>query len=393
MDMASVFERAAAQIDPSSPENAAFNDPSLWCDANIVYREGEGLVEYQRQIMRNVAEHGREAVRGPHGLGKTTTAAHLILWFADTREKAAIDWKVVVTASVYRQLEKYLWPEVHKWARRMMVPYTDNQLFQLKLKLATGEAFAVASDQHEAIEGAHADHILYVYDEAKAIPPSTYDATEGAFSGADATESQKAYAIAISTPGESNGRFFEIHQRRPGYEDWHVTHVTLEEAIEAGRISRDWAEQRKKQWGENSSVYQNRVLGEFAADDADGVIPSLAWVEAAQLRWLALHDQEEWHKPNLTCVSADVARQGADKTVIVRRYEGYVERLESHFQEDTVTTKGRVARQLLGPRAHTYAVVDVIGIGAGVVDQLRSEGYETLAFNGSEGTPLTDSSG
>jgi hypothetical protein len=64
-----------------------------------------------------------------------------------------------------------------------------------------------------------------------------------------------------------------VHKRAPGLEDWHVRHVTLEEAVAAGRISPDWAEQRARQWGRDSALYANRVLGEFHASDEDSVIP------------------------------------------------------------------------------------------------------------------------
>lgn len=386
--------RAAIQLDPSAASDPEFNDPALWARNHIDFPDGESLTFYQADIHQKLAVEHRVCVRGPHGLGKTTLAAIAILWFADTRNRAGIDWKVVTTASKWRQLEKFLWPEVHKWARRLKKRYARDELFQMKLKLSHGEAFAVASDEHEAIEGAHADHILYIYDEAKAIPPDTYDATEGAFSGAGKNPKLRAYALAISTPGEAVGRFHDIQTRKPGYEDWHVVHVTLEDAIRAGRISREWAEQRKAQWGALSSVYKNRVEGNFAAADSDGVIPSLEWIERANERWIALTEDEGWSLGPLTCVTADVARSGADKTVLVERYTGYVAPLESHFQEDTTTTTARVDAKLREKGDPTsYACVDVIGIGAGVVDQLRKGGRLVLAFNASEGTDLTDSSG
>ena len=63
----------------------------------------------------------------------------------------------------------------------------------------------------------------------------TFDAAEGAFSSVGADLDGVGYALAISTPGEPNGRFYDIHARKPGYEDWWVRHVTLAEAIAAGR--------------------------------------------------------------------------------------------------------------------------------------------------------------
>lgn len=330
------------------------------------------------------------AVRGPHGLGKTALNSWAILWFALTREGE--DWKVITTASAWRQLEVYLWPEVHKWARMLRwdllgrKPFTENELLTLNLKLVTGQASAVASNQPALIEGAHADHILYIFDESKAIPEGTFDAAEGAFSGAG-DNSLEAFALACSTPGEPIGRFYDIHRRKPGFEDWHVRHVTLQDAVQAGRVSPSWAEQRARQWGTKSAVYMNRVLGEFCSSDEDSVIP-LAWVEAAVARW---QENQEGPREPFTCCGVDVARSGSDVTVIAPRHGRRIEDLRRTSLEDTMQTTGRVAGVLRGQPG--YAVVDVIGIGAGVVDRLREMDLSVVAFNAGEGTDRLDSSG
>ena len=331
----------------------------------------------------------RVAVRGPHGLGKTALNSWVVLWFALTREGE--DWKVITTASAWRQLEVYLWPEVHKWARTLdwdklgRKPFTDQELLTLNLKLSTGQASAVASNQPALIEGAHADHILYLFDESKAIPEGTFDAAEGAFSGADDVSGLEALALACSTPGEPSGRFYAIHKRQAGFEDWDVVHVTKAEAIGAGRISEQWAEQRAKQWGVKSAVYQNRVEGEFASSDEDSVIP-LAWVEIATARW-----DEERAKQTFTCAGVDVARSGSDATVIALRFGWRIEELRHTALEDTMETTGRVNGVLRGLGG--YAIVDVIGLGAGVVDRLREQGFAVVAFNAGERTDRLDSSG
>ena len=358
----------------------------------IRFREGEGPTAYQDEILERVTDMGRIAVRGPHGLGKTAVASWIILWFALTRDGR--DWKIPTTASAWRQLTKYLWPEVRKWARRVRWDKVGRPIFNerlellsLSLKLKTGEAFALASNDVSAIEGAHATHLLYVFDEAKAIPDDIWDGAEGAF--ASPAEGAEALALAISTPAEPVGRFYDIHSRRPGFEDWWVRHVTLEEAIAAGRIDHQWAEQRRRQWGEKSAVYQNRVLGEFASSEAEGVIP-LAWVEAANQRW---HDWDDAGRPlegEMTSAGIDVARSGQDKTVMALRYGNIITELRRTSREDTMQTTGRVVAVLtLGGRA----IVDVIGIGAGVVDRLREQGRNVVAFNAAERSDMRDKSG
>ncbi len=331
-------------------------------------------------------------------MGKSATSAITVLWFALTREASGRDWKAVTTAGAWRQLERYLWPEIRKWARLIRwdvlgrEPLDErSELLALNLKLRHGSAFAVASDNPELIEGAHADSVLYVFDESKAISADTFDAAEGAFSGAAEGSGIEAFALAMSTPGEPNGRFYDIHRRAPGLDDWWVRHVTLDEAIAAGRVAPEWSQRRRLQWGEDSAVYHNRVLGEFHSSDEDGVIP-LGWVEAANERWRTWDDAGRPPVEGPYVVGVDVARSGTDKTVLAIRRGPVIVELRRASREDTMQTAGRVKGVLDASRSAT-AVVDVIGIGAGVVDRLREQRCNVEGFNASEGTKRRDASG
>jgi len=384
-----VWDTVAELLDPAP--NPFWADPDAWAQANI---PSWSSTAYQRDILLHLAHDRRACVRGPHGLGKSGMAAIAVLWFADTRDKAGVDWKVVTTASVWRQLRNYLWPEIHKWGKKIVTREfsTRYELLTMELKLKTGSAFPVASDDPSNIEGAHASHILYIIDEGKNVIPGTWDAIEGAMSVGD------CYALAISTPGSPQGRFFEIQQRRPGTEDWWVRHVTLEEAVDAGRISQVWADQRKRQWGEWSEVYQNRVLGEFSTTDSDGVIP-LTWIEAANERWEDLRESGQLEHGTLTCVSSDIATEdGQDATIIVLRKGNTVTEIRSLPRGDTMEATGWI-RGILdstpkGPGIKVpYAVIDVIGVGAGVVDRLRELKFSVDSFNASSKSTRKDRSG
>ena len=319
-------------------------------------------------------------------------AAWAILAFALTRDALGLDWKVVTTAGAWRQLIKYLWPEIHKWVRRLRWdrigrgPFDlRTQLLTLNLKLEHGEAFAVASDVPDLIEGAHADSMFYVLDESKSTPDKTWDAVEGAFSGAGEDTPVEALALSISTPGEPVGRFYEIHARKAGLEDWWARHVNLEEAIAGKRVSREWAEQRKRQWGEHSAVYQNRVEGNFAASDEDSVIP-LGWIEAANTRWLERRERLARGEPlpSLTHIGVDVAAGGSDLSVIARRHGFHISELHKFDFADTMQTTGMAAGIL---RAHEgcTAIVDVIGWGAGCCHRLREQfPGRVIGFNAGE---------
>lgn len=356
---------------------------------------------YQLEIARGLIEYGRYSVRAPHTAGKTALMSLLILWYALTRD--GDDWKIPTTASAWRQLDKFLWPEIHKWSRYLdwykigRPPFSQrDELFALKLQLKTGFAFALAASDVANIEGAHADYMFYIFDEAKTIPPDIWDGAEGALSGKREAGRKEVFVLSCSTPGEPSGRFYDIQTKKRGYEDWHVQHITREEVIGAGRMDRGWAEQRLKQWGENSAVYQNRVLGEFASDAEDGVIP-LSWAEAAEQRWHVW--QESGGVGTVTSISCDPSggREGGNAaTLAVCKDFVKIDQL----YEIPIGDPDQAAMAIAGSirnkwRANKGAnvYVDVIGIGTGIVARLLEMGVNVRGFHSSKATELTDASG
>lgn len=352
-----------------------WNQPALWAEECILWPEGETLRSYQADVLNNIVIHKREAARSLHGIGKTTLAALALHWYSSTRDLVPNrDWKIPTTASVWRQLVKYLWPEIHKWARRLNWakilrdgPYNPRtELLQFNLKLKRGEAYALASDDPAAMEGAHADHMLYIFDEAKIIPSKTFDAAEGAFAGQG-----EAFALAISTPGEPSGTFYSIHAHRPGYENWHARHVTLAEAQSAGKgFSAEEVEQLARRWGRDSAVFQNRVLGEFAASAEEQVCP-LAWVEAAMDRYRDFHesgDAENVVAP-MCAIGVDPARAGKNETIYALRVQNMITKLIDKQNPNLMTTVSDVTA-LSRENPEAVIIVDLPGLGAGVVDRL-----------------------
>jgi hypothetical protein len=185
----------------------------------------------------------------------------------------------------------------------------------------------------------------------------------------------EALAFAISTPGDPTGQFYDIHMHKPGYEDWLTRHVTIDEAIAAGRISPKWVAQRAIQWGVDSSVYQNRVLGEFADETEEGVIP-LSWIRAANHRWL------DWEKKGfpvesgaIEILGVDVAGGGEDKTVIAHRSAWGVSRLHIYSKLQTPATAGHVKSLCAGKKVHIE--MDG-GLGASVYAILKEQEIKGL---------------
>lgn len=358
--------------------------------------------EYQERILISLVKHRRVCVRGPHSMGKSAILSICILWFISVHEEC----KIPTTASVWRQLTEFLWPEIHKWATRKecewwrvgLVVRAGKELLGTKLTLGSNRfAFAISSDDEAKIEGAHSDALMYVFDESKAIGANIWDAAEGALTN------ENSYAIACSTPGNSTGRFYDIQSFKPEYKDWHVIHITLEDAIAAGRIDPLWAESRKQQWGENSVMYRRRVKGEFAEDENDTVI-TLSRVEAAQDRWRVLEAQEKqllkdglaphvvermvWGK--LEKIGCDPAGSGGDKIGVAYRHrENIIKKVQRLMNKDTQEVAS-VLRPLLNGDFSVTAYIDVNGIGAGTYDRLHEEELNVVPIMVSQKTDLKD---
>jgi hypothetical protein len=91
-------------------------------------------------------------------------------------------------------------------------------------------------------------------------------------------------------------------------------------------------------------------------------------------------------------LGVDVGHLGEDRTVITTRQGDVVMSIESWAKRDTVQVAA-----LCEHRAARYVrpsiVVDGIGIGAGVVDQLRTRGLDVVPFIASQATKRRDSTG
>jgi hypothetical protein len=134
--------------------------------------------------------------------------------------------------------------------------------------------------------------------------------------------------------------------------------------------------------------------GDFSVgreDDVYQVIPS-AWVRAAQARWKS----EGWRDDELSAVGVDVARGGADKTVLAPRHKQWFAPLQKHPGKGTPdgqAVAGLVLRAIAGlPGAAVN--VDIIGVGASAYDWCRAMQVKNLhGINFAEASDSRDKSG
>lgn len=402
--MADPFSLAADILDPPKTGVLVYHDdPAGFVRECILWKPNQKPARYQLENMAKLVEHHRLAVRGPRGLGKTSTHAWLILWFALTRDAAGEDWKAIATAGVFRQLKDYLWAEVdRKWAPRLdwerigRKPFTQVEMMREELRLRFGSVTLAAATDPAKIEGAHADQLLYIFDESKSVAAETFDSAEGAFSGAGEDTEAEAFVIASSTPGAPEGRFYDIHHRAPGLTSWHPVHVQLEDVLREKRISRKWIEEREEQYGRDSAWFQNHALGEFASQEEDGVI-RMDHLEAAHERWRelglphAMRTNREMAVPQfptlepLHAVGVDLARGGKDRTIYALRHANVISSLLLRPKEsDAMVPAGEVKAIVDSAEHKPFAIVDAVGLGGPVVDRLREMGVNVRAFVANE---------
>tara|TARA_Y100000310_G_scaffold183553_1_gene183673 strand:+ start:39 stop:812 length:774 start_codon:yes stop_codon:yes gene_type:complete len=120
---------------------------------------------------------------------------------------------------------------------------------------------------------------------------------------------------------------------------------------------------RKAEWGEDSPLYVASILGQFPDDLEDSIVPLSAVMAATQRE-----PGDDNGGP--VVYGLDVAREGDDKTVLVRRQGQVASILWRARERDLMQIVGRVARICSQERVD-YLVVDDVGLGGGVTDRLR----------------------
>lgn len=375
--------RVASKLEP----NPYGRDPVSWASG----RAGIHLWSKQREIMELLLENRRVAVRSAHGIGKSFTAAVTTAWWLDVHPPG--EAMVVSTAPSREQVHSILWEEIRKLHRennlRGVVQRADRWLLEDGTLIGMGRR--PPDHAQSAFQGIHRKYVLVVMDEAGGIPAWLWEAVK------TITTSPFCRVLAIGNPDDNSSEFARVSYRDPtwksikisAFDSPNLTGEKVPEQLKHNLVSREWVEDVRLSWGEQNPLYIAKVLGEFA-DSEDGLIP-LSWVTAAQRRWDSWHEAGAFEQPGRRIIGCDVARYGTDQTAILTREADVIRDVERHVKEDTVQTAQRVRAKLLHPKSQ--AIVDVIGVGAGVVDMLRHERASVVAFNAAERTGRRDATG
>ncbi len=329
---------------------------------------------YQFGVLTDLVESPRVAVRSGHGVGKSAIDAWAALWWLVSRPLS----RVIVLAPEYsRQIRAVLFSEMRKWSRRAKEPLPVEVLANRVLVDGFGEEWSAtgmsAAGDPDRLEGFHAEGgVLVILDEMKGIPQDAFDAVQGSLSGLEDSR-----LLVTSVPGGAgSGPFWKACQDSAR---WCIHHVP---STDSSLVAPEWVDDRAKDWGLGSPLYQTRVLGEFA-EAGEGMLFPLPLIEAAMER------QPTTAEGARAALGVDVARSVAgDLNTVARCQGGCLDVLRTWRSPDLMKTAEKVLHVVAETGIRKLAV-DVGGPGGGVADRLTQLGYDctSVHFGGGADEP------
>lgn len=299
------------------------------------------------------------SIMSGQGTGKDCFASWVILWFLTCFPRP----KIPCTAPTSDQLKSVLWSEIAKWCKGPiadMFEIQNDRVFMKSLggkewfaQARTCKAGGSATEQAETLAGFHEDYMMVVCDEASGLPDPVFQPLEGGLTG------QCNFILVIFNPTKNTGFAYDTQYGKFS-DQWIKLHW---DARESERVSKDHIESMKEKYGENSNRYRIRVLGYPPEDVSEQLIPR-SWVINAIESKITLDDTAE------VVMGIDCAGMGADKSAIVIRKGPVVTDIFTYDHLNTTELAGWAVQKI-----HEYSpnavMIDVIGLGAGVYDQIK----------------------
>ncbi len=330
------------------------NDPIAF----VVEVIGVTPTDQQKELILSACRpRARTAVKSCTASGKTAVLAWLTFYFLICFP----DCKMLVTAPTANQLHRVFRSEVAKWLAKMKPPFNDffeimsDKVF-IKGKKDTQFCGLVTGspENKESFAGLHADKVVVLVDEASALPSEIFDTLLGTLSKGE------CHFVLVSNPVRASGSFYQLFQK----DDKTWDRLTFD-SYGSPNVDNDWIEEVIEYYGSDSDFVKMRIHGEFPVLSNSQFIASDI-ISTAQSN--NLHPREYQNFPRF--LGADPARFGDDSSVIVDRQGPKVHGVYQYKGLDTVEFAYKIV-ELWKLNQYQAVMVDGIGLGAGVVDNLK----------------------
>lgn len=267
------------------------------------------------EVANSVRDNQLTAVPACHFVSKTFGAGRITNWFKSCFNPST----VITTAPSDNLVRNQLWKEIHasysgakvelggkmtslmwncKPSPLILEALEPDQraLWEKNFALGFSTSPDTATEYATKAHGWHNTWFLFVIDEAGDVHKSIWKtAVEGLL------VNERCKILAIGNPTDPTSYFYKICQPGSG---WNVIHIAVTDTpnYKEGRevipnvAGRDYYNQMKKRYGENSNTFKVRVLGQFpewlegtffgskmAEAERDGYIGDYPWEETAQV--------------------------------------------------------------------------------------------------------------
>jgi hypothetical protein len=318
--------------------------------------------------MLSVRDNRRTAVRSCHGVGKSWVASLVASWWLDTHPPG--EAFVVTSAPTFAQVRAILWRYIRRVHRRGKLAGRVNQTeWHLDDEMV---AFGRKPADHDesAFQGIHARYVLVILDEACGIPEQLWVAADALTTNADCR------VLAIGNPDSPASYFRKVCSPGSG---WHVIGISafdspnltgeeVPDAVAQALVGREWVEEKAREWGEDNPLYRSKVLGEFSEDAPNRV------VRASDVARCRIDPEARWKPEDLDPVELGVDVGGGGDETVIRERRGRRAGREWRAHTDRPEKIAPLVMQAMKESQAVTVKVDSIGVGFGVIGELRNAG-------------------
>lgn len=333
-------------------------------------------------------EGGRHLYLAGRGMVPTHNsmiASVLSCWWIDVHPLG--EAIVISTAPTYRQVHAILWEEIrkhHRTAKRRGRPLPGYITQADEWKLDDGSLVGMgrkpADGDVHAFQGIHRPYVLVLIDEGCGVPEELWTGVEAI------TTTANSRILAIGNPDDRETPFGEVfcadkysdmwnRIRIPASSTPNFTGERVPSPLPDLLVQREWAAERLMAWGSDDPRYKSKVEAVFPDQTTVSLFGPAVLAKA-------FDNDGEVDSFGTLYIGVDPARYGDDRTAVVAKRGRMAWVVDSWMGMDTVSTAMRVLNTVNdmrmrddedGAEVGVQIRVDVVGLGAGVVDTLAAE--------------------
>lgn len=342
-------------------ENFKF-EPDRWQE-DVLRNMGGGYLPSRRVMMKACTGPGKSALLAIIGW-------YRLACFAGKNKEHPKGAALSITKD---NLSDNLWAELSKWQQRSEIlsrafTWTKSNIYandHPETWFLSARSFAKDADQEaigRALSGLHSRFPFILLDETGDMPIAVGRAAEQIFTGSPVD----ALIAGAGNPTAIDGLLYVVSTKLRHL--WSITTITADpdDPNRTPRVSVEHAQQQIKEYGRDNPWVMATILGEFPPGGFDNLL-TLAEVEAAMARFY----REDNYRHAAKIIALDVARQGDDRSVLIKR-QGLQSFEPRIFRNATTNDLAGWMAQEEDDWDSDGSIVDGTGgYGGGVIDQMR----------------------